>query len=210
LLLRNEQTKQMRLPEIYIESEESKKNVATWMNSQFITEATPHIVPVSGLCRLGGHETNGQVPGKRLTDKFRKRNQDAGFKYTPGGRLPPRPRPIGSDIPLTPDSPHDGTRNMSPERTGTMNPASPPRRVVSDFKAFGAASPPGGGATPLSVFGAPLLKTGPGGGMFGSAGLTPAINGGMRDGNVEDDDEDDDKPSWKRDAISLDQASLFN
>ena len=46
--------------------------------------------------------------------------------------------------------------------------------------------------------------------MFGSAGLSPAINGGMRGGDADDDDDDDDGPSFKRDAISLDQVSLLN
>jgi hypothetical protein len=44
--------------------------------------------------------------------------------------------------------------------------------------------------------------------MFGSAGLSPAMNGGMRGGSADDDDDDDDDgPSFKRDAISLDQVS---
>lgn len=52
-----------------------------------------------------------------------------------------------------------------------------------------------------------MLKTGPGGGMFGSAGLTPAMNGGIRGQVEDDDDDDDDGPALKRDAISLDQVS---
>jgi len=47
LMLRNEQTKQIQLPEVYIEHEDAKKNVATWMNAQFITEAAPKIINAS-------------------------------------------------------------------------------------------------------------------------------------------------------------------
>jgi len=47
LMLRNEQTKQVRLPEVYIEDDNAKANVATWMNSQFIHEAVPDLLPVS-------------------------------------------------------------------------------------------------------------------------------------------------------------------
>lgn len=43
--------------------------------------------------------------------------------------------------------------------------------------------------------------------MFGSAGLTPAMHGGIRGRADDDDDDDDDGPSFKRDAISLDQVS---
>ena len=47
LMLRNEQTKQVRLPEVYIEDDNAKANVSTWMNSQFIHEAVPNLLPVS-------------------------------------------------------------------------------------------------------------------------------------------------------------------
>ena len=49
LMLRNEQTKQVRLPEVYIEDDNAKANVSTWMNSQFIHEAVPNLLPVSLL-----------------------------------------------------------------------------------------------------------------------------------------------------------------
>lgn len=47
LLLRNEQTKQVHLPEVYVQHESSKKNIQTWMNAQFIQDAVPHILYVS-------------------------------------------------------------------------------------------------------------------------------------------------------------------
>lgn len=161
-----------------------------------------------------------QVPGKRLTDKFRKQNYSSGFNYTPGGRLPPRrtsaapgSTAAASAAPPTPSSPThpSGSGSPSPPRFGSppgATPTSPPRKVVSDFKAFGATSS-AGDRKPLSVFGAPMLPTGPGGGMFGAMGRTPAINGGMRGSRADDDDDDDDDDggaSFKRDAISLDQV----
>lgn len=47
LMLRNEQTKQVRLPEVYKEDDNAKANVSTWMNAQYIHEAVPHLLPVS-------------------------------------------------------------------------------------------------------------------------------------------------------------------
>jgi hypothetical protein len=46
-MLRNEQTKQIRLPEVYKEDENGKANVQTWMNSQYIFDAVPKLLPVS-------------------------------------------------------------------------------------------------------------------------------------------------------------------
>lgn len=178
LMLRNEQTKHVQLPDVYIQTDTTRKNVEAWMNAQYIFEAAPNILT---------------VPGRRLTDKFRKNNYNAGFKYTPGGRLPPR-RTSGGGIAETPSSPP--TLATSPGAA-----TSPPRRIATEFKAFGAPSGTGG----LSVFGAPMLPTGPGGGMFGSAGRAPS--GAMRGGEADDDDDDDDSGTkLKRDAISLDQA----
>lgn len=50
LLLRNEQTKQVRLPEIYVENEITKANVQTWMNAQFLQDAVDNIQTVSSDC----------------------------------------------------------------------------------------------------------------------------------------------------------------
>jgi len=188
LLLRNEQTKQVQLPEVYIEHEAAKKNVSTWMSAEYIADARDKIQ---------------YVPHKRLTDKFRSNNMTNGYTYSPAsGRLPPRRT---SGVPLTPPTPVDtspGSLAASPTR------AIPGRRVVSDFKAFGSTA--GSDSKPLSVFGAPLLSVaGPGGGMFGSAGRTPAINAGfksMRGGNDDDDDDEESTPGLKTEAISLDQA----
>lgn len=132
-----------------------------------------------------------------MTDKFRKNNYNAGFKYTPGGRLPPR---RGTTEAKTEPMPIAKEEPSSPTATGT-SPTSPSRRIVQDFKPFGASS------TNMSVFGAPMLPTGPGGGMFGSAGRTPNMNS-MRGRGAEDDDDDDDDAGTqlRRDAISLDQA----
>lgn len=139
------------------------------------------------------------MPGRRLTEKFRKENRESGFAYVAGGRLPPRriSTPLSSEAPPTPLSP---THPSSPQR----NPTSPPRKIIGDFKAFGGGS---GGA---SVFGAPLLKSslGPGGGMFG---VPVVANGGMRDnGNSRggfDEEDEEDGSTFKKDNISLDQVS---
>lgn len=148
-----------------------------------------------------------QVPGRRLTEKFRRNNYSAGFAYTPGGRLPPRrtsatsakaaASATGAGAPAAPDA------GSTPGLAASAS--SPPRRIVADFKTFGAAAS-------TSVFGAPMLPTGPGGGMFGAAGKTPTGMGGMggmRGGADDDDDDDDEDESGtqlRREAISLDQA----
>lgn len=148
-----------------------------------------------------------QVPYKRLTDTFRKQNYASGYVYTPGGKLPPR-RPVPG-APPTPSSPE---MPSSPDRSLAASASSPPRKVLGDFKAFGSASPGAGGSPkPMSVFGAPMLATGPGGGMFGTAGKIPAANGGIRGGRDDDDDDeddDDDRARFTRSDISLEQVSL--
>ena len=194
-----------------------RRNVSTWMNAKYIRDVVKDIIDVRphftdlaiGRCA----DASDQIPGKRLTDTFRKTNASSGPKYVPGGRLPPRRTSASATFgaPPTPSSPIDHSRHTTPPAPGSPPSAStsPSRRVVSDFKPFGAASF-GSDTKPLSVFGAPLLPTGPGGGMFGSAGRTPAMNGGRTNfrGAKDDDEEDeDDGPAFKRDAISLDQVS---
>ncbi|ODN74193.1 hypothetical protein L202_07641 [Cryptococcus amylolentus CBS 6039] len=201
LLLRNEQTKQVRLPEVYVPHENAKKNVSTWMNASCLGDAVPHILA---------------VPGKRLTEKFRKQNYAAGFNYTPGGRLPPRRSTSVASPPSTttsttssalgiPPTPSSPTAHPHPHSPPTAT--SPSRRVVSDFKPFGAPAA-GDGKMGVSVFGAPMLSTpGPGGGMFGSMGRAPGGHGGLREREEEEDEEDDDEGArLRREAISLDQA----
>lgn len=200
LLLRNEQTKQVQLPDVYIQTDNSRKNVLTWMNAGTIGEAAPQILPVAG---------------RRLTDKFRRNNIAHGFRYTPGGRLPPRTgagagagtsrasaSASGDASPSSPDK-APGALSSSPPATGGAGAGagSPGRRIVADFKPFG-------GAAGASVFGAPMVPTGPGGGMFGAAGRTPLANAAMRGQAHADDDDDDDEDGTqlRREAISLDQA----
>ena len=81
-----------------------------------------------------------------------------------------------------------------------MLPSSPPRKVVTDFAAFGAPKS-------ASVFGTAVATT-----PFSLAGGKAAF-GGMRPGAArgfeEDDDEDDLNPQkveLREDSISLDQA----
>ena len=73
---------------------------------------------------------------------------------------------------------------------------SPPRKVVTDFAAFGAPKN-------VSVFGTAVAST-----PFSLAGGKAAF-GGMRGGRGFDDDDDDDdvqKIELREDAITLDQA----
>ncbi|KAK4685395.1 hypothetical protein P7C73_g4754, partial [Tremellales sp. Uapishka_1] len=182
LLLRNEQTKQVQLPEVYVPNDIARQNVTAWMSAQFIADAVPKIK---------------DVPGKRLTDTFRRTNAKGPFKYVPGGRLPPR-RVSVAGAPPTPSSPEAS----SPPSFAA---SSPGRRVVSDFKAFGS----GGSPQKMSVFGAPLLPVGPAGGMFGSFATTPTSNASsaMRGGRGDEDDDDEEEGTrLRKDNISLDQA----
>lgn len=183
LLLRNEQTKQVQLPDVYIQTDNSRKNVLTWMNATYISEAASQILPVSG---------------RRLTEKFRRNNISHGFKYTPGGRLPPRAGRKSGDA--SPEKPPAAALSTSPSAgVGVGGVGSPSRKIVADFKPFG-------GSAGASVFGAPMVPTGPGGGMFGAAGRTPLANAAMRGQAEDDDDDDEDGTQLKREAISLDQA----
>lgn len=149
------------------------------MNATYISDAASQILPVSG---------------RRLTEKFRRNNISHGFKYTPGGRLPPRTGRKSGDA--SPEKPPAAALSTSPTAAAATSPS---RKIVADFKPFGASA----GA---SVFGAPMVPTGPGGGMFGAAGRTPLANAAMR-GQAEDDDDDEDEGTQlRREAISLDQA----
>lgn len=130
-----------------------------------------------------------RVVGTRFTQKYLDNRYNPSYAHT---RLPPRPS--AGATPITPTS--------------------PPRRVVSDFKAFGST---GGSAT--SVFDAPILKTGPGGGMFGVAGKSPesqrmrisrGFGNGMDDDSGDEDEAGTSAQQWafSKDAISLDQVGV--
>ncbi|KNZ81578.1 Mitochondrial Rho GTPase 1 [Termitomyces sp. J132] len=171
LLLRNESTKKVVIESIYKESAEAIHNVAVFTQAPSLAEARPLLK---------------RVHGTRFTDKYLaaraslgRSSYTVGYGYTP--KYPPPPKP------------------SSP--TSSSVPASPPRKVVQDFAAFGAPKS-------ASVFGTAVAST-----PFSLAGGKAAF-GGMRGGASPasfDDDEDDDDDGRQRvelteSTISLDQA----
>lgn len=129
-----------------------------------------------------------QVPGTRFTDKYLHARMASSKGYG---------SPYGSYIPARKSS----TISTSPTTAKIPTPSqSPPRKVVTDFAAFGAPAN-------SSVFGTAVAST-----PFSLAGGKAAF-GGMRGGRTtsfdDDDDDDDDgrqKVELREDSISLDQA----
>ncbi|KAH9889829.1 hypothetical protein C8Q73DRAFT_705623 [Cubamyces lactineus] len=125
-----------------------------------------------------------RVPGTRFTDKYlHARMASSRSSYYGSPYLPARP-----------------AERTSP--TKPVAPASPPRKVVSDFKAFGAAPT-------ASVFGTAVQST-----PFSLAGGKAAFGALRSNGRstaFDDDDDDDDDGGRQRvelreDSITLDQA----
>ncbi|GBE85180.1 hypothetical protein SCP_0703660 [Sparassis crispa] len=172
LLLRNESTKKVVIETIYRDSEEAKHNVSVYMQAPTLAEARPLLK---------------RVPGTRFTDKYlhaRMTASRSSYAYSP---YTPAPRP--GEI----------SRTAGPSKSPILS-ASPPRKVVTDFAAFGAPAN-------ASVFGTAVAST-----PFSLAGGKAAF-GGIRNGGrgfVDDDDEDEDngrqKIELREDSISLDQA----
>ncbi|KAI0052700.1 elongation factor-2 kinase [Auriscalpium vulgare] len=126
-----------------------------------------------------------KVSGTRFTDKYLQVRMHSRSSYSHSPGMSPHYEP------------------KSPKKTTFAgSPSSPPRKVVTDFAAFGAS-------TKSSVFGTAVAST-----PFSLAGNKAAF-GAMRPspagkGPVDDDDDDDDdgtqKVTLKEDSISLDQA----
>ncbi|KAI0643170.1 hypothetical protein C8Q79DRAFT_981920 [Trametes meyenii] len=126
-----------------------------------------------------------RVPGTRFTDKYlHARMASSRSSYYGSPYLPARP-----------------AEKTSPVKAPVV-PSSPPRKVVSDFKAFGAAPT-------ASVFGTAVQST-----PFSLAGgkaAFGALRGNGRSTAFDDDDDDDDDDGRQRvelreDSITLDQA----
>ena len=124
------------------------------------------------------------MPGTRFTDKYlHARMASSRSSYYSSPYLPARPAP----------------EKTSPTK---VVPASPPRKVVTDFKAFGAPST-------ASVFGTAVQST-----PFSLAGGKAAFGGIRNNGRsaaFDDDDDDDDDNGRQRvelreDSITLDQV----
>lgn len=176
LLLRNENTKKVVIESIYKESEESKHNVEVYMNAASLQAARPLLKKVTGT---------------RFTDKYHAARAASGYGYSSSWS--------SAYSPSTP--PRAAAKaSVSPPR---LSPSSPPRKVVTDFAAFGAPKT-------ASVFGTKVAST-----PFSLAGGKAAF-GGMRNSSgrgVDFDDEDDDdeqdgrqKVQVTEDSITLDQA----
>lgn len=174
LLLRNESTKKVVIESIYRESDEAKHNVDVYMRAATLAEARPALK---------------RVPGTRFTDKYLHARMSSGRTYSSpyAPYSPPR-------FKAAPSSPTAGTI-PSPSQ-------SPPRKVVTDFAAFGAPKT-------ASIFGTKVAST-----PFSLAGGKAAF-GGIRSsrGGFDDDDDDDDgaddgrqKVELKEGSITLDQA----
>ncbi|THG94031.1 hypothetical protein EW026_g7355 [Hermanssonia centrifuga] len=175
LLLRNESTKKVVIESIYRESEEAKHNVSVYMQAPSLAEARPLLK---------------RVPGTRFTDKYLHARMSSSRTYTPYP-YPPRgikTSSVTSSAPAIPTPSH-----------------SPPRKVVTDFAAFGAPKN-------VSVFGTAVAST-----PFSLAGGKAAFggirNGGSR-GTIDDEDDEDDGPAddgaqrveLREDSITFDQA----
>ena len=122
--------------------------------------------------------------GTRFTDKYLQArhalNRSSYTSYSP------------YSSPSSPRIPSSPTR---------VPPASPPRKVVTSFAAFGAPKT-------ATVFGTAVASTpfSLAGGKAAFGGMRPGASRGLLD---EDDDEDDGKPQkveLREDSISLDQA----
>ncbi|GJE88282.1 VWA domain-containing protein [Phanerochaete sordida] len=177
LLLRNENTKRVVIESIYRETEEAKHNVNAYMSATSLREARPLLK---------------RVPGTRFTEKYLHSRMSSSSRY-------------GS--PYTPYLPARKAAAASSSTTSAPAvPHSPPRKVLTDFAAFGAPKT-------ASVFGTAVAST-----PFSLAGGRAAF-GGMRStsARMDDDDEDDDddrapiddgrqKIDLVEDSITLDQA----
>ncbi|GAA5906923.1 hypothetical protein JCM8208_003711 [Rhodotorula glutinis] len=108
LLLRGEETKQLKFESIHRDTDETRHNVDTFVNAPDLQSAKP-------LLR--------KVRGSRFTDKYLASRYNSSFMRGPSSdilypTLPPRPGTIGAS----------GSSRGAP--------GSPPRKVISEFKPF--------------------------------------------------------------------------
>ncbi|KAF9468516.1 hypothetical protein BDZ94DRAFT_1294116 [Collybia nuda] len=170
LLLRNESTKKVVIESIYKDSEEARHNVAVFTQAPSLAEARPLLK---------------RVHGTRFTDKYLQARQSfSRSSYASYGTTTRVPAP-----PV-----------KAPSSPRAAAPGSPPRKVVTDFAAFGAPST-------ASVFGTAVAST-----PFSLAGGKAAF-GGIRGGggrifDEEEEEEDDGRQrvELREGSISLDQA----
>ncbi|KAF8827533.1 hypothetical protein HHX47_DHR4000374 [Lentinula edodes] len=170
LLLRNESTKKVVIESIYKDSEESRHNVAVFTAAPSLADARPLLK---------------RVQGTRFTDKYlaaRAALTRSSYTYT------------SSYAPATPPRSPPSKAASSPTSSVFSSSGSPPRKVVTDFAAFGAPKN-------ASVFGTAVASS-----PFSLAGGKAAF-GGMRTGvsrttfDDDEDEEDDGRQRAKRIAM---------
>jgi len=178
LLLRNESTKKVVIESIYKESEEAKHNVAVFTQAPSLTEARPLLK---------------RVHGTRFTDKYLQArqlyNRGSYGSYPYGMPLPAR-KSLDTKPPISP------TR-----ATTSISPGSSPRKVVTDFAAFGAPAN-------ASVFGTKVANTpfSLAGGKAAFGGIRNGGRGGTFDEEEEEEDDGRQRVELREGSISLDQA----
>lgn len=111
-MLRNESTRQLQVESIYRDSPESAHNVEVFINAASVTEAKPQLK---------------KIQGTRFSEKYLASRYASSSSYSSRSYPPVPPRAGGSS---------SGGASTS-SLAGA--PGSPPRKVVSDFKAFSAA-----------------------------------------------------------------------
>jgi hypothetical protein len=201
LLLRNESTKKVVIESIYKESEEAKHNVAVFSSATSLAEARPLLKRVSLYSNLMWKSELTfpalQVNGTRFTDKY----LQARASFTRNSYY----TPYGSSRSVDYGRP---TASTPPPSAAGSPPHSPPRKVVSDFAAFGAPKN-------ASVFGTAVAST-----PFSLAGGKAAF-GGLRNGggrgmlDADDDDEEEEtsaggqKVELREGSISLEQVRPY-
>jgi hypothetical protein len=173
LALRNEKTKKVVIESIYRDSAEAAHNVQVFEQAQTLADARPYLK---------------KVEGSRFTDKYlQARNSFGRSSYG----YPPLP----SRVPASP--PASRTTASAP----TLS-TSPPRKVVTEFAAFGAPKT-------ASVFGTAVASS-PFSLAGGKAAFGAVRNTGSR-GIIDDDDEEEEddgrqKIEVQEGDITLDQA----
>ncbi|KAK2465262.1 hypothetical protein APHAL10511_002616 [Amanita phalloides] len=171
LLLRNESTKKVVIESIYRESEEAKHNVEVFLQAPSLTEARPLLK---------------RVHGTRFTDKYLQARQS--FSRSSYSPYTVPPRTSTSTVKTPPSSPK-------------VIPHSPPRKVVTDFAAFGA--PASASVFKTAVASTPFSVAG------GKAAFAGIRNGGSRTSFDDDEDDEDDgmqKVELREGSITFDQA----
>ncbi|KAG7088319.1 hypothetical protein E1B28_012328 [Marasmius oreades] len=179
LLLRNESTKKVVIESIYKDSEESRHNVAVFMEAPSLAEARPLLK---------------RVIGTRFTDKYLQARQ----ALHRGSYSSYSAYSYSSYSPATPP------RSPPTSKSPTSSPStSPQRKVISDFAAFGA--PKNASVFGTAVASTPFSLAG-GKAAFGGMRAGGSTRASFDDEEEEDADDGRQKVELREDSISLEQA----